>query len=135
MDPGEPDGNEAEQAEELPEGAVFFDSECPLCLACVEFLRRHDRAGRLRFLPLDSDEGRRASEAAGVDPEGPGSLVFVDAVGCLQQSAAVLGTLAWLGGGWRLLAWVGLLVPSWAADAVYRQVAARRRRRSHAAPR
>ena len=123
------------QGSNLPEGAVFYDAECPLCLASVEFLRRRDRAGRLRFLPLDSDAGRRACEAAELDPDGPSSLVFVDAVGCLKESAAVLGTLAWLGGGWRLLAWLGMLVPPWIADAVYRQIAARRRRRRDAATR
>ncbi|OIR09327.1 hypothetical protein GALL_85600 [mine drainage metagenome] len=131
----EPDEYRAGQSAKLPAGAVFYDAECPFCRACVEFLGRRDRAGRLKFLPLDSDQGRCASEAAGVDPEGPGSLVFVDAIGCLKESAAVLGTLAWLGGGWRLLAWLGMLVPPWIADAVYRQIAARRRRRRDAATR
>lgn len=123
------------RGEELLPGTVFFDAECSLCQACVAFLRRRDRAGRLRYQPLESDEGRRASEAAKVDPEGPGSLVFVDADGCLKESAAVLHTLGWLGPGWRLLARLGRPVPRRAADAIYRWVAARRRRRSEAATR
>ncbi len=112
----------------LEEGLVLFDAECPMCRACVGFFGRRDRRERLRFVPLETAEGREASARAAVDPRGPGSLVFVDAAGCLKESAAVLGMLSRLGGVWGAMAWAGKGVPRSVADRAYRWVAARRRR-------
>lgn len=117
----------------LEEGLVLFDAECPMCRACVGFFGRRDRRGRLRFVSLETAEGREASARAAVDPRGPGSLVFVDAAGCLKESAAVLGMLSRLGGVWRAMAWAGKGVPKSVADRAYRWVAARRSRWSGAA--
>ena len=45
---------------------VLFDGDCNLCDGLVGFLARRDRAGRLRFVPIQSDEGRARLAARGL---------------------------------------------------------------------
>ena len=40
-------------------GTVLFDADCGLCRWSAERLRRWDRAGRLRFVAIDSPEADR----------------------------------------------------------------------------
>lgn len=97
------------------------------------FLLRRDRAGRIRFAPL---QGALAREKLGplggaaaqldtvyvlVDRQPPGERV-------LERSRAVLHALEQLGGGWRWLARAAGLVPRPIADAVYGFIARRRYR-------
>jgi predicted DCC family thiol-disulfide oxidoreductase YuxK len=112
---------------------LLYDGECGLCAGSVQFVLRHERPARqraLRFAPLN---GAFGTTLAGTHPE----LVGLDSVVWYQPGAretrqiscrsdAVLAVLSHLGGGWRLLAAVGRLVPRPLRDAMYRQVAHRR---------
>ena len=101
---------------------VFFDGVCNLCNGAVNFLLDRDRAGRLRFAPLQGrtfEAVRRANPWLGeVD-----SLVLADADGVHVRSAAALGLLRYLGLHWRLLGGLCRVVPRPLRDWLYDRVA------------
>ena len=56
---------------------LFFDGECGLCNRLVRFLLRLDRAGRLRFAPLQGPSAQRYLAAHGLPTADFDTLVFV----------------------------------------------------------
>ncbi|MCA9728374.1 MAG: thiol-disulfide oxidoreductase DCC family protein [Candidatus Eisenbacteria bacterium] len=121
-----------------PERVVLFDGVCSLCNRGIDFLIRHDRAGRLRFAPLQSDAARAllatlgtsastsmGREITGADVPPPRSVVYVAEGRVYLRSEAVLRLLADLGRGWRLVRVLGIVPVSW-RDAFYDWVARNR---------
>jgi predicted DCC family thiol-disulfide oxidoreductase YuxK len=111
---------------------LLYDGACGLCAESVLFVLRHDtsrRDGRpLRFAPLGG-----AFAAAYIDDARDDSVVWYEerALGepiVKLRSDAVLETLRYLGGGWRLVAAAARIVPRVVRDAAYRWVAVRRYR-------
>ena len=113
---------------------VFYDGHCGLCHRTVRFLLARDKDGeRFRFAPLDS-EAFRSSFSEHERSGFPESLIVYTSTGeVLTRSTASLYLLWRLGGLWRLLGEVLLLVPLGLRDALYDRVA-RMRRRLFAAP-
>ncbi|RYU77136.1 thiol-disulfide oxidoreductase DCC family protein [Hymenobacter persicinus] len=111
-----------------PEPAtILFDGVCNLCNGFVQFIIRHDPAGRFRFASLQSAAGRAVLEAQGAqlpaaDPE---SVLLVADGQVYSHSTAVLQIARRLGGMWRLLTVARLLPRRW-RDALYRFVARHR---------
>lgn len=119
---------------------VFYDAGCNLCNGAVTFLRRRDRAGRFRFVPLDSGGARlllsqprqaTTGEEAGCETAAdalPGETFLLLEDGRLyDRSTAALRTLRRLGGLWHLV-YPLILIPRPLRDAVYTFIARRRRR-------
>ena len=108
---------------------LFYDGTCALCHGAVRFVLAHDRDGRLfRFAPLDSAAFRSAcsEEDRLVLPD---SLVVATEDGrLLLRSEAVLHLLERFGGGWRVLARLGRIIPRRLRDAAYDLVARFRHR-------
>lgn len=102
---------------------LFYDARCGVCRRFIRMAVRADRRGLLRIAPLEGARGdalRRAhpqfskrDSAVLVTPSGP-PRGFSD---------AILGTMDYLGGRYRLLARVGRLVPRAARDWAYRTFA------------
>lgn len=110
---------------------ILFDGVCNLCHGFVQFVIRHDPAGRFRFAALQSDAGRTLLQAHGLaaaataaDPE---SVLLLSGGQLYSHSDAVLRTAQGLGGIWQLAAVGGLLPRAW-RDALYRLVARHRYR-------
>jgi len=110
---------------------LYVDGDCALCTRTVWFIDRRDRVRTLRFVALESDEGRalrrEVPALAEVD-----SLIWVERDEAerrelvLTHSDAVLAVGRYLGGGWRVLGTVlGPIPRSW-RDTVYRFVAKHR---------
>ncbi|MCW7538168.1 DCC1-like thiol-disulfide oxidoreductase family protein [Aquabacterium sp. A7-Y] len=107
---------------------VVFDAHCLLCSGWVQFLVKHDRAGRLRFASMQGDTGRALLQAAGLRVDaGLDTLLVLDGQRSWQHTAAILRVLHALGWPWRL-AWAGWIVPAPLRDALYRAIARRRYR-------
>jgi len=111
---------------------ILFDGVCNLCHGFVQFVIRHDAAGRFRFASLQSAAGQALLAAAGqphlaAPSADPDSVVLVAGGRVYTHSAAVLRIAGHLGGAWRLAA-VGWLVPRAWRDALYRYVARNRYR-------
>jgi predicted DCC family thiol-disulfide oxidoreductase YuxK len=112
-----------------PTEMIFYDSHCGLCHRAVRFVLAEDRAGdTFRFAPLDSDAFRSAvPEADRVCL--PDTLVVRASSGALlTRSTAVLWIARRLGGVWRILGELGLLIPVVVRDRIYDGVASGRHR-------
>ena len=112
---------------------ILFDGVCNLCHGFVQFIIRHDPAGRFQFAALQSETGRALLTARGLPLPPPGvdpdSVLLLDTNGRLYSHAtAVLRIARRLGGGWAVLAAPGWLLPVPVRDALYRFVARHRYR-------
>ena len=110
---------------------ILFDGVCNLCNGFVQFVIRHDPAGRFRFAALQSPAGQALLAAHGSLPPAalasPESVVLVQGGHLYSHSTAVLRIAGQLGGPWRLAA-AGWLLPRPWRDALYRWVARHRYR-------
>ena len=106
---------------------VLFDGHCALCSGFVQTLLRIDRAGVLRFAPLQSAFAKTGLAAAGIDAEGLDSVVFLDGERAYVKSEAFFAVMRRLGGAYRLLG-VFRVLPKGLRDYVYDQVARHRYR-------
>lgn len=105
---------------------MFFDGVCVLCNGFVDTVLRADRAGVLRFAPLQGETARRLLPAPPQDP-GSWSLLYLDEHGLHAESDAALAVLRRLGGWWGLLA-LTRLVPRGLRDPLYRVIVRNRYR-------
>ena len=110
---------------------VLFDGECNLCSGAVKFIRKRDREGRFRFVPLDGDEAREI--LAGRD-DGCDTLHLLDEAGHHDRSEAVQLIAADLPFPWSLFRFLKI-VPRPFRDTCYDFVARHRRRWFGRAPR
>ena len=100
---------------------LFFDGVCGLCNSTVGGLMRRDRAGLLRFAPLQGETaGRLLPED---DIKGLASVVLVDGAGTHRRSDAIVRVLRHLGGRYRIPATALWLVPKPLRELGYRIVA------------
>ena len=108
---------------------VLFDGVCHMCDEFVEFVLRHDRRGRFRFLSLQSALADTYLRQKGVEADTGenGTVVLIDGPQTFVRSDAVLRVIAGLGFPWSLL-WGLVLVPRWLRDPMYRWVARNRYR-------
>ena len=105
---------------------LLYDGTCGFCAESVQLVLRHDRAGTLRFAPLQGAAGA-AVRAANPGLDRVDSMVWVDADGAHTRSDAALRIARYLGGWWRL-ARVARLVPRPLRDAGYDLIARHRHR-------
>lgn len=107
---------------------LLFDGECGLCNRVVRLLLRSDRAGRLRFAPLQGAPAQAYLRSQGLPTQDFDSLVFVadwnnPAPGGYElRTDGALAAAALVGGVWRLVAWTRVL-PRGLRDFGYRLVA------------
>lgn len=107
---------------------LLFDGECGLCQACVRLLIRLDRAGRLRFAPLQGPPAQAYLNGQGLPVRDFDTLVFVpdwDQPGrgaYRLRTDGLLAACAVVGGVGRELANLRAL-PRGLRDTLYRIVA------------
>ncbi len=117
-----------------PAPILLYDGDCGFCARSVRFvLSREGRDRSLRFATLQGSVGAAARQARPelaridsvlwIEPGADGGIARV-----LVRSDAALRTLAYLGGGWRVLAALGRLAPRGLRDAVYDLIARHRLR-------
>ena len=100
---------------------VFYDGDCGLCARTVQGVLRHDKNGVFRFAPL---QGETAAKLIG-QPQGKPdawTLVLLDESGLYDRSTGVLKILKRVKWG-GLLPSLGLWIPRFVRDGVYRFVA------------
>ena len=103
---------------------VFFDGDCGFCHRWVQLVVKLDQDGRaFRFAPRKGETFRSLVPQQQRETLPPSILVLTMHGRILTRSTAVLHILAHLGGGWRVLAGIGRLVPTGLRDVVYRFIA------------
>lgn len=120
-------GLTADEIAKLPQRPiVFFDGVCGFCNASVDFVLRHEPAGRLVFAPL---QGVTAEQLlTPTDREQLHSLVLWTPSRTFRKTGAVVRILWTIGGVWSLLGTLLWCVPSPLRDIVYTLVARNRYR-------
>ncbi len=108
---------------------IFYDGVCALCHRAVRFLIARDRAGVLRFAPLQG-ETFEALRAAMPREDGLDSVIYVRGYGSgnarvFVRSEAVLQALRDIGGFWRVVSWARI-IPRFMRDGLYDVVARHR---------
>ena len=107
---------------------LLYDGECGLCNACVRLLLRADRAGALRFAPLQSPPAQAFLRAQGLPTGDFDTLIFVPdwtrpvPGRFLVRTDAVLAACAAAGGWAAPLAELRAVPRAW-RDAGYKLVA------------
>lgn len=110
------------------EAVLLFDGVCSLCNSTVDFVMRHDRAGRFAFASLQSDEAQAHLAAHGRDADALlDTVLLVDRDGIHERSDAALRVLRGLGAPWSFAGALAV-VPRGLRDGVYRWVAHNRYR-------
>ena len=112
---------------------ILYDGVCGLCNRLVQFLLKHDRAGRLRFASLQSDFAAQVLGRHGIDPKDLDTVhVIVNHdqpdERVLQRSDAILRAGRELGGFWGASSSIARVVPRPLRDVVYKLVATNRYR-------
>ncbi|HEX5377489.1 MAG TPA: thiol-disulfide oxidoreductase DCC family protein [Phenylobacterium sp.] len=109
------------------DGVWVFDGVCNFCSGSVRLVLALDRAGRLRFTPIQSAYGRELACGAGIDPDLPNSFIFMDRGRALEGSDAVIALARRLPAPWRWLAAARVVPKPW-RDAAYGWIARNRYR-------
>jgi predicted DCC family thiol-disulfide oxidoreductase YuxK len=107
---------------------IVFDGVCVLCSRWVDFILRHDRAGRFRLAAMQGQHGRALLIAHGLSPDDPVSFLLVDGGQGYSDTDAIARVLRQLGVRWRWVAAVLRVIPRVVRDPVYRWVARNRYR-------
>jgi len=130
---------------------VLFDGVCNLCNGSVQFIIKRDPEGKFRFASLQSSAGQELVRKAGLPAFGPGSsglpaspapgssdpdpgspglnsFVLLENGKAYTRSAAALRVLKHLGGGWKLVYALGIIVPPFIRNGIYNWTARNRYR-------
>ncbi|WP_424681975.1 thiol-disulfide oxidoreductase DCC family protein [Frateuria sp. YIM B11624] len=107
---------------------IVFDGVCVLCSRWVDFVLKHDRAGRFRLAAMQGTHGRALLHVHGLSPEDPASLLLVQDGRGHTDTAAIIRILGQLGGPWPAAAAAVRLLPRVCRDPAYRWIARHRYR-------
>ncbi len=105
----------------------LYDGVCVLCSGGVHYTLRHERGHEMRFVAIQSREGRELARRHGIDPDNPDSFLFIENGRALPKSDGVLALVAHLNGPARLLL-AGRILPKALRDWLYDRVARNRYR-------
>lgn len=114
----------------MPENAsiIVFDGVCVLCSRWVDFILRHDGAGRFKLAAMQGTHGRALLVSHGLSPNDPSSLLLVQDGRGYTDTDAIIRVLRDFGASWRLLGILLKLVPRGIRDPLYRWLARNRYR-------
>lgn len=113
-------------ANEAP--VIVFDGVCLLCSRGVDFVLRHDRAGRFRLAAMQGTHGRALLAAHGLSAADPASFLLVQDGRGHTDTEAIIRVLREFGGPWRAVAAMLRLVPGCCRNPAYRWIARHRYR-------
>jgi predicted DCC family thiol-disulfide oxidoreductase YuxK len=111
----------------IPAPIWLYDGVCVLCSGGVRYTLRHERDHAIRFVAIQSREGRELTRTHGIDPDEPDSFLFIENGKALAKSDGVLALVQHLNGPARLLL-AGRALPKRWRDWLYDRVARNRYR-------
>ncbi|WP_300015249.1 thiol-disulfide oxidoreductase DCC family protein [uncultured Roseobacter sp.] len=88
----------------MPTQAIWvFDSLCALCDGGVQYTLKHEKTDSIRFVAIQSQEGRDLATTYGIDHDDPATLLFIENGAVLEKSDAILALARHLKGPARLV--------------------------------
>lgn len=111
-----------------PAPVIVFDGVCLLCSRWVDFVLRHDHAGRFRLAAMQGAQGRALLQTHGLSADDPSSFLLVQGGRGHTDTDAIVIVLRALGGRWPMVAALLQAVPRAGRDPAYRWLARHRYR-------
>lgn len=105
----------------------LYDGMCVLCSRSVAFMLRHERKSVVRFVSLQSQEGRSLALRYHLDPDDPKSFLFLENGVPMQATEGLLALSAHLRAPYCFIR-ITKLFPSGLRDCVYHWLARNRYR-------
>ncbi|KAM0822398.1 hypothetical protein ACQ4PT_071509 [Festuca glaucescens] len=102
---------------------MLFDGVCNLCNGGVRFVREHDPGRSIRYIPLQSESGRKLLRRSGRSPDDISSVVLVEQDRSYIKSDAVLRIMEYLNLPFPQLAAFLNIAPLFLRDFAYDNVA------------
>jgi len=101
---------------------ILFDGVCNLCNGSVIFVLRHEKDSSFRFASIQSETGEELLKWCGLPFDYSQAIVYIENGKIHSGSTAALKIGRGLVIPWSILASLGLLVPKFIRDWVYKQV-------------
>lgn len=105
----------------------LFDGVCVLCNGAVQYTLKHEKEPLIRFVSIQSVEGRQLAAIHGLDPDDPQSFLFIENGEALLRSDGVIALARHLDGPAGLIALLRFL-PKFLRDFAYDRIARNRYR-------
>lgn len=105
----------------------LFDAVCVICSRSVRFTLRNERAPLIRFVAIQSAEGRVLAVRHGIDADDPETFLFIEEGRVLAKSDGVVALARHLRWPARAIGMIGIL-PRPARDWLYDRLAQNRYR-------
>jgi predicted DCC family thiol-disulfide oxidoreductase YuxK len=80
-------------APDITQDLILFDGDCVLCSRGAHFVHAHDRAGRFKFVAIQSPYGRSLAQRFGIDASAPETNLAVIEGSTFFKSDAALNVL------------------------------------------
>jgi predicted DCC family thiol-disulfide oxidoreductase YuxK len=105
----------------------LYDGVCALCSGAIQYVLRHERDHAMRFVSIQSAEGRALAVKHGINPDDPDTFLFVENGVAHQKSDGVIALFRHVSGPARLMM-LGRFVPKPLRDVMYDAMARHRYR-------
>ena len=106
-------------------GLILFDGVCNFCNSSVNFIIKNDKTDHFRFLPIQSERGKKIVTEYNLDPENLQTVILLEQGRIYTRSTAALRIARKLSGGWKLM-YGFVIVPSVVRDFFYNIIARNR---------
>jgi predicted DCC family thiol-disulfide oxidoreductase YuxK len=93
----------AEQSAAVSAPVWLFDGHCIFCSRSVLFVLRHETTPLMRFVAIQSGEGRSIAQRHGIDPDDPNSSLFIENGVAHAKSDGVAALIAHLRRPWSFV--------------------------------
>ncbi|MEP5762656.1 MAG: DCC1-like thiol-disulfide oxidoreductase family protein [Litoreibacter sp.] len=105
----------------------LFDSLCVLCDSAVHYTLKHERTAAIRFVSIQSPQGRDLARQHDIDPDNAQTFLFIEDGRVHKKSDGVIALVRHLGGPARLIRLTRFL-PQGIRDLFYSWIARNRYR-------
>jgi len=106
---------------------ILFDGVCGLCDRFVQFIIARDSSAKIKLAPLQSDSAIALLKKFHLSEEALSTVVLIEEEKSYVKSAAVLRSLRYLDGGWKIFT-ILRIIPTPLSDIVYDFIARNRYR-------
>ena len=106
---------------------ILFDGVCNLCNGTIDFVLNHDKRKHFRFVPLQSEAGKKVIEKLHLSAEADG-VVFYFKKKVYTESDAVIEIVRFLPAPWKWFVIIKI-IPKNGRDRIYKWIAKNRYKR------